>query len=100
MVSSALYRAIETRDILADYVAPIYLSVDQDLNETYDFTERTRGRLSDCVDRLLKDRDNVILVTHSGVIFDLYKLFGVIPLDSPFHPVPLASVHVLHVEVP
>ena len=57
----------------------------------------TVRRLRDCVGRLMRGRDNVVLVTHSGVICNLFRLYGVIPYRSPFFPVPLASVYVLRV---
>ena len=97
LVSSALARAVETRDILAGYVAPAGVSADREFNETIDQGEATVRRLRDCVGRLMRGRDNVVLVTHSGVIFNLFRLYGVIPCGSPFFPVPLASVYVLRV---
>jgi broad specificity phosphatase PhoE len=45
----------------------------------------------------MRDRDNVLLVTHSGVVLNLFRLYGVIQSSSLFFPVPLASVYVLRV---
>jgi hypothetical protein len=52
-------------------------------------------RIQRVLTQIIQHRKDVVIVTHSGWIYACFRLMGVIPHDTPFTPVRLASMHEL-----